>query len=132
MEIDLKSYTLPQLRALREQTARAIDRLQRSQRETLLRRLSALARAEGLTLAELAEDAAAMKGAERPRKHPRTTPRQPLPVKYRHPSNRALAWSGRGRQPHWVAAWLANGGSMDALATAAEKLAPRIPRGISG
>ncbi len=28
-------------------------------------------------------------------------------AKYRHPSNPQLAWSGRGRQPKWVVAWIA-------------------------
>jgi len=37
------------------------------------------------------------------------------PVKYRHPGNHELEWSGKGRQPKWVEAYLANGGSMVSL-----------------
>lgn len=36
-------------------------------------------------------------------------------VKYRHPANRDLEWSGKGRQPKWVEAYLANGGSIVSL-----------------
>ena len=37
------------------------------------------------------------------------------PVKYRHPGNHELEWSGKGRQPKWVEGYLANGGSMVSL-----------------
>ena len=30
-------------------------------------------------------------------------------VKYRHPENQNLVWSGRGRQPRWMAAWISEG-----------------------
>jgi DNA-binding protein H-NS len=36
-------------------------------------------------------------------------------VKYRHPQNTELAWTGRGRKPKWVEAWVANGGNIDNL-----------------
>ena len=36
-------------------------------------------------------------------------------VKYRHPENAGLEWTGRGRKPKWVEAWVANGGSLDNL-----------------
>lgn len=127
MEIHLKRYTLPQLRELAGRIEKAIQ--QSTARNRVLARLTALAREHGLSLAELAEDAAAMRSGVRSARGRRgaVTARAPLPAKYRHPNNRELGWSGRGRQPHWVTAWLANGGSMDALATAAEKLAPRTP-----
>lgn len=125
-EIDLKHYTLSQLRDLGRRIGRAIDKQEATARTGVLRRLTALARSHGLSLAELTDDAIAMKAGEpAARRAPAPPPRAPVPVKYRHPNNRELGWSGRGRQPHWVAAWLANGGSLDALAIAAEKLAPR-------
>ena len=36
-------------------------------------------------------------------------------VKYRHPENAALEWTGRGRQPKWVAEWVAKGGKMESI-----------------
>ncbi|WP_240794473.1 H-NS family nucleoid-associated regulatory protein [Azoarcus sp. DD4] len=128
IEIDLKRYTLPQLRELGSRIGKAIDRQESAARAAVIRRIAALARSHGVSLDELAADAVAMKAGEpAARRAPAAMPREPLPAKYRHPNNRELGWSGRGRQPHWVTAWLANGGSLDALAIAAEKLAPRRP-----
>lgn len=42
-------------------------------------------------------------------------------VKYRHPSNAELCWSGRGRQPAWVANWINDGGTLDDLAAPTPK-----------
>jgi hypothetical protein len=36
-------------------------------------------------------------------------------IKYRHPANHDLSWSGKGRQPKWVEAYIANGGSLVSL-----------------
>lgn len=36
-------------------------------------------------------------------------------VKYRHPGNRDLTWSGKGRQPKWVEVYLSNGGALISL-----------------
>ena len=52
-------------------------------------------------------------------------------VRFMHPSNRALTWSGDGPKPDWVNAWLATGGTLYALEVAAEKLAPKpIPASL--
>ena len=36
-------------------------------------------------------------------------------VKYRHPQNSGLAWTGRGRQPAWVVAYISSGGTIEEL-----------------
>ena len=36
-------------------------------------------------------------------------------VKYRHPDNPSLEWTGRGRKPKWVEAWLASGAAIENL-----------------
>lgn len=52
-------------------------------------------------------------------------------VRYMHPSNRALTWSGAGAKPDWVNVWLTQGGTLYALEVAASKLAPKpIPKGF--
>ena len=35
---------------------------------------------------------------------------------YKHSGDATLAWTGRGRQPKWVVAFLANGGTLEQLA----------------
>jgi DNA-binding protein H-NS len=37
-------------------------------------------------------------------------------IKYRHPKDASLEWTGRGRQPRWVVEWLAGGGKIEGLA----------------
>lgn len=36
-------------------------------------------------------------------------------VMYRHPKHETLEWSGRGKQPMWVANWINDGGELEAL-----------------
>lgn len=36
-------------------------------------------------------------------------------VRYRHPENSAITWSGHGRKPQWIVAWLAQGKEMSEL-----------------
>lgn len=39
-------------------------------------------------------------------------------IKYCHPENSLITWSGRGRKPTWVDAWIKNGGTLEELSTA--------------
>lgn len=49
-------------------------------------------------------------------------------VPYRHPDNADLTWTGRGRKPAWVEAWLEDGGTLDDLSTPAQAApAPDVP-----
>ncbi|MBN8285012.1 H-NS family nucleoid-associated regulatory protein [Zoogloea sp.] len=56
---------------------------------------------------------------------PEPAPAAPGHIRYMHPSNRALTWDGKGPTPDWVLAWMTTGGTLYALETTAEKLAPR-------
>ncbi|WP_434627550.1 Rmf/CrpP family protein [Chromobacterium sp. CV08] len=37
-------------------------------------------------------------------------------IRYRHPTSEMLTWTGRGRRPAWVQAWLDAGGTLEELA----------------
>ncbi|MBR0567671.1 H-NS histone family protein [Azoarcus sp. L1K30] len=130
--MDLKSYSLTQLKTLEVRIARQIERQQSACKTRLRRQLETLAREHGLALEDVFSPTVTDRIVERsaPDHVKAADTEKPRPARYRHPSNRDLAWSGRGRPPHWVTAWRANGGSMDALAIAAEKLAPR-PRRVN-
>lgn len=36
-------------------------------------------------------------------------------VQYQHPEDAALQWTGRGRKPKWVVAWIESGKTMDEI-----------------
>lgn len=121
MTLNLASYTVTQLKQLSTRIAKEIAKQESAGKGALLKKLKKMAREHGLSLDDvLGGTAGAEKQTARATK-PAATLKAPLPVKYRHPSNKELAWSGRGRKPKWVEAWVANGGAIDALATAAAK-----------
>lgn len=126
MTQNLSSYTLPQLKQLGARITKEITRQESAGKASMLKKLQKMAREHGLSLDELvgASGETQTKSAKAPAKAIPVA-RAPLPAKYRHPSNKNLAWSGRGRRPQWVEAWLANGGAMEALATAAQKFDQR-------
>lgn len=126
MTQNLSSYTLPQLKQLSARIAKEIAKQESAGKASMLKKLQKMAREHGLSLDELvgASGATQTKPAKA-RSKAIPAARVQVPARYRHPSNKELAWSGRGRRPQWVEAWLANGGAMEALATAAQKFDKR-------
>lgn len=72
-----------------------------------------------------AEASAAREAEAKAAPPPEPAPAAPGHIRYMHPSNRALTWDGKGPTPDWVLAWMTTGGTLYALETTAEKLAPR-------
>lgn len=95
----------------------------RTNAAVLRRKFEAMASAQGFKLDDVISGASGGPAA-RPRS---TLAGKKLPPKYVHPSNRKLAWSGRGTKPAWVKIWVEHGGSLDALETAAQKLTGAFP-----
>ena len=97
---DLSDYNLGELKGLLFEVDKAIRERQRREteeaRDAARARILAIARAAGLPPEQLLDGAA-------------TLPR------YRNPLDAAQTWSGRGRQPKWVAEALAAGQTLDAL-----------------
>lgn len=118
--MELSTLNLPELRKLAGRIEKEIEKRAASTRAGLLKKLSKLAKEHGVSLDDLVSAARAVTPIKRA---PAAAKKAPLPAKYIHPSNRNLAWSGRGRKPGWVDAWLANGGTLSALEVAAQKLA---------
>lgn len=99
---DFSNYSLSQLQTLEVQIAEELKKrhfLSISQaREQILH----IAQSAGLSVKELlsGKPSNASKG-------------QPASVKYRHPDDPTLQWSGRGRQPGWVKAWTSSGKKLE-------------------
>ena len=127
--MNLSDYTQSQLHQLDARITKEIGKRQAASRLDLLKRMQALAQEAGLSLDDLRLE---LNGARPADSTTGDAPRRvsapkkaPLPAKYRNPNNLNISWSGRGRRPAWIAAWLANGGTLDGLANAAEKFNAR-------
>ncbi len=103
--MDLSSLTLAELRDLQQQIPAELKRREVQEKANILNEVRAFAKARGFALEELVGKEVKIK-----------VPTGKVKVKYRNPENASLEWTGRGRQPKWVAEWLAKGGSLDSLA----------------
>lgn len=102
--MDLSSLTLAELRDLQQQIPAELKRREVQEKANILNEVRAFAKARGFALEELVGKEVKIK-----------VPTGKVKVKYRHPENASLEWTGRGRQPKWVAEWLAKGGALDSL-----------------
>lgn len=120
MAIDVNTLSQKELASLINQAKKRQTTLKKRKSATTVRaRLTALARAEGYTVAELfgagtasgartaSTRSAPAKAARKGRKLGKVEP------KYRNPANAAETWTGRGKQPRWLAEMVRNGQKVD-------------------
>ncbi len=113
MSIDLNTLSARELDSLITKAKKRKTVLKKRKPITTVRaRLKAAAAAEGYTIAELFGGAAAAAGDARATKAPRA-PRKTsgikVPPKYRNPANPEQTWTGRGKQPRWMAEEVSKG-----------------------
>ena len=94
--IDLSDYNLGELKGLLFEVGLAILERQRRDVAEARERIMTIARGTGLPAEKLLDGAAVL-------------------PRYRNPDDASQTWSGRGRQPKWVADALADGGTLDQL-----------------
>ena len=94
---DLSGYNLAELKGLHFDIDQEIQRRVRDERAQARARIHALAADAGIPLDALVKDDDAVPGAPR----------------YRNPADSGQTWTGRGRQPRWIAEALASGRSLD-------------------
>jgi DNA-binding protein H-NS len=104
--MDLAEFSIAELNKLLSDIPKEISRREKGEKARVRKELEAFAAAQGYSLEELLGDAGAT--AKRAAK--------PVAAKYRHPDEPSLTWSGRGRQPKWLAEFLSNGGKIESLA----------------
>ena len=117
MSINLEGMSVKQLGALAQQAKKRADALKKRKPIAVVRKkLTALARAEGYSVAELFGGAAASSApsakAAAPAKGRKSTKGYKLgkvAPKYRNPSNPSETWAGRGQQPKWMSSQIAAG-----------------------
>lgn len=106
--INLENLSLTEMQQLLKDLPAEIQRRQAAERKAVMAEMKALAEARGFSFDDLLGGPISSAGSA-------VKPRKPVPVKYRHPDNAALAWTGRGRKPAWVVEWESAGKSLDQL-----------------
>lgn len=101
--MDIANISLFELKALLAQIPKEIERREKEEKVKARKEIEAFAAERGFALSDLLGEI------------PSKKERAPVAVKYKHPSDNSLAWTGRGRQPKWVVTFLANGGTLEQL-----------------
>lgn len=101
--MDLAKLSIAELRKLRDQLTLELGRREQQQLASARQQVLAIAQQAGIPLSEL------VASLNRP------NDRRKVAVRYRHPADASLQWTGRGRQPAWFRDWLASGKPIDQL-----------------
>ena len=121
MSIDITRLSTKELDALIDQARKRKHTLAKRKPISVVRsRLTALAKAEGYTIAELFGGAAskgATPAAAAPAKPARKSTKGyklgKVAPKYRNPGNAEETWAGRGKPPRWLAVQLEQGRKLE-------------------
>jgi DNA-binding protein H-NS len=119
MSIDLNGLSAKELDALIAQAKKRRTTLSKRKPIAMVRqKLTALARAEGYTVAELFGGAGASAATKKPvgapakatgRKSTKGYKLGKVAPKYRNPADPSQTWAGRGQQPKWMSSQIASG-----------------------
>jgi len=117
MSIDLARLSPKELDALINQAKKRKTTLSKRKPIAAVRKkVRALAESEGYSIAELFGGAAPAASAKAPAKPRTTTAGRKLgkvAAKYRNPANPKETWTGRGKQPRWLATETGKGRKLD-------------------
>lgn len=100
--MNLSEFSISELQALQSQISQEIKKRQKEKIAKAREQIMSIAQDAGLPLKDLITPPARGKGMK-------------VPVRYRHPDDPTLQWTGRGHQPRWVREWVASGKTLDAL-----------------
>ena len=103
-KLDLAGYTLSELKGLQHDVERAIKDRQQQDVQKAREQILAIAKDAGVSVEELLGD--------RGTKTKKTNGKK-VEAKYQNPRDTSQTWTGRGRQPRWVAEATANGKKPD-------------------
>jgi DNA-binding protein H-NS len=105
-KIELEAMSVDDLWSLHEEVSRILSARITSEKRELEKRLAVLNRGRGAVEGEDVKPSYNANGKPR-RRYPRVFP------KYRNPQMPHETWSGRGKQPRWLAAALKTGRKME-------------------
>lgn len=99
-KVDLAGYTLGELKGLQHDIERTIKERQQQEVQKAREQILAIAKQAGVSVKELLSDA---------EKKAKTGSGQKVQPKYQNPRDVSRTWTGRGRQPRWIAEEMATG-----------------------
>jgi DNA-binding protein H-NS len=105
--VDLSKLSIEEMQELAREIENEIVSRREADRERVVQQMRELAASVGMSLEDFLRQ-------ERGRGRVVGTA---VAVKYRHPENPALTWSGRGKRPNWVNEYLSSGKSLGELET---------------
>ena len=94
---DLINNSFSELALLQELVEKTIESKNGLEKEEARKKIKSITEESGFSLDELFH-IGKMKA-----------PKKKAPIKYRHPDDPSLTWSGRGRKPKWIGTYLASG-----------------------
>ncbi len=116
---DLTALTLTELRELKGEIAALITEKEKAARAELAAAFEKQAQEAGIPIADILplfpNAPIQVHHVEKP-KGRNAGKRGTVAPKYRNPADPTQAWSGRGRQPAWVQAHIAGGGTLEGIA----------------
>lgn len=102
-KLNLSDFNLSELKGLQADIEKEIKARQQQEVTKAREQILAIAQGLGVSVEELlANGGAKSKGSGKK-----------VQAQYRNPADNAQTWSGRGRQPKWIAEGLAGGKSLD-------------------
>lgn len=110
--INLKDYTLVELKKLDTQVQRELEKRQDAARKALARDFRKLAAEKGIDAREILAEVS--REPKSPKKGTKIK-KAKSELLYWNPIDPSQGWSGRGRKPNWVINYLENGGALESL-----------------
>lgn len=103
--MDLSKLSRTELSQLLASIPAEIQKREKEEKAKAIKELEAFAAERGFSLDELLSSTPVKAKKEK----------GTIAIKYRHPKQANLTWTGRGRQPKWIAEFLSQGGSLPEL-----------------
>ena len=110
--IRLSAFNIKELESLQKKIEKEIKKRRSKTQEEGLKKIKLIAAEYGLSASELKNLSVVKARKVKPKTGKK---RGPVAPKYRDPVNNTNTWTGRGRKPKWVEAFLSSGGRLEQI-----------------
>lgn len=110
MKVNLKGMSRKELEKLKKDIDKQLEKVADDEKRAALAAAEKAAKAMGYSLSDLAEVKTVRKSTPK-----KSDGRSKVAPKYANPENADEKWTGRGRKPKWVEAFLAQGGDLETI-----------------